>query len=188
MAGRGIIMLDRDGTIIKEKHYLSDPNDLELLPKTAVGLRRLRAMGYGLVVVTNQSPINRGIFSVAQLHLIHQRLRDILHQEGIDLDAIYYCPHTPDDECACRKPADGMILRAARDLQFDPAQSFMIGDKICDLLAGRKVGATTLLVRTGYGAELEAHTPNPSAADYIVDDLQQASTIIECTGSSTKAA
>lgn len=188
MAGRRVIMLDRDGTIVKEKHYLSDPNDLELLPKTAAGLRHLRTMGFGLVVVTNQSPINRGFFSVAQLDLIHQRLRDLLHQEGIDLDAIYYCPHTPDEGCKCRKPAEGMILRAARDLQFDPAQSFMVGDKICDLQAGRNVGATTLLVRTGYGAELESHTPNPSEADYIVDDLQQAATIIENSGRSISAA
>ncbi len=171
------IMLDRDGTIIVDRHYLSDPRGIELLPGALKGLRSLSNMGMGLVVVTNQSAIGRGMFDLERLHSIHQRLVDLLKQEGVELDGIYYCPHTPEDECNCRKPQVGMVRRAAMDLGFDPAESFMIGDKLCDVELGARVGATTILVRTGYGACVEAE--GLVRADHVVDDLCAAADVVQ---------
>jgi len=168
-------VLDRDGTIIVERNYLSDPDEVELLPGAAEGLRQLRALGLGLVVVTNQSAIGRGYFDEARLERIHQRLRERLAAEGVQLDGIYFCPHLPDDECGCRKPRTGLMERAARELGFDPAAAFVIGDKPCDVEMGRRVGATTFLVRTGYGAQHEGATP----ADYVVDGVAEAAQVIQ---------
>lgn len=171
---RRFVVLDRDGTVIVERHYLSDPDQVELIPGAAGGLRQLRAMGLGLVVITNQSAIGRGFFDEARLEQIHQRLRELLAAEGVQLDGIYFCPHLPDEDCGCRKPRIGLIERAATELDFDPAAAFVIGDKPCDIELGRSVGATTLLVRTGYGASVEGATP----ADYVVDGLEEAAPVI----------
>ena len=169
--------LDRDGTVIAERHYLSDPEQVELLEGAADGLRRLRALGLGLVLVTNQSAVGRGYFDLARLEEIHRRLRELLDAEGVALDGIYYCPHTPDAGCACRKPRPEMLRAAARELGFDPAQAFVVGDKECDVELGRGVGATTLLVRTGYGARLADE--GKASADYVVDDLTEAARVVE---------
>ncbi|MEW6658107.1 MAG: D-glycero-beta-D-manno-heptose 1,7-bisphosphate 7-phosphatase [Thermodesulfobacteriota bacterium] len=170
------VLLDRDGTINKECHYLSDPDQIRLIPGAAEGLRQLMAMGLGLVVITNQSAIGRGYFDEQRLRLIHERLCSLLSARGVILDGIYFCPHTPDDDCSCRKPRPGLIERAARDFGFDPRQSFVIGDKPCDIELGQRVGATSILVRTGYGAQVESR--QEIAVDYIVDDLQAAAGII----------
>ncbi|PZO41458.1 MAG: HAD family hydrolase [Pseudanabaena frigida] len=172
MSLKHFAVFDRDGTIIKECHYLSDPALVELLPSAAEGMRQLQAMGLGLVVVTNQSPINRGLFDEKRLEEIHQRLRLLLTNEGVHLDGIYYCPHLPEERCACRKPNSGMVDRAVQDLDFDPIASFVIGDKPCDIELGQQIGATTFLVRTGYGAKVEAD--GYAKADYIVDNLKDA--------------
>jgi D-glycero-D-manno-heptose 1,7-bisphosphate phosphatase len=169
-------ILDRDGTIIAERHYLSDPEQVELLPGASLGLRQLAQMGLGLVVVTNQSGIGRGFFDRDRLEQIHQRMQDLLAAEGVDLDGIYFCPHIPADACQCRKPRAGLVERAARDLGFDPKESFAIGDKPCDIELGQRVGATTFLVRTGYGAQVAAG--NEAQPDYVVDDLSEAQKII----------
>jgi D-glycero-D-manno-heptose 1,7-bisphosphate phosphatase len=171
------VALDRDGTVIAERHYLSDPQQVELLGGAADGLRRLRELGLGLVLVTNQSAVGRGYFDLARLEEIHRRLRELLADEGVTLDGIYYCPHTPDEGCACRKPRPHMLEAAARELGFDPARAFVVGDKECDVELGRGVGATTLLVRTGYGARLDAE--GKAGADYVVDDLTEAARVVE---------
>ncbi|MCI0461149.1 MAG: HAD family hydrolase [Gemmataceae bacterium] len=174
---RRFVVLDRDGTLIVERHYLSDPGQVELLPGVAAGLSRLRDLGLGLVVVTNQSGVGRGYFDEARLDLIHQRLTDLLHVEGVRLDGIYSCPHRPEDGCECRKPRPGLLRQAAEQLGFDARASFVIGDKPCDVELGRAVRATTLLVRTGYGAQF---AKDPTVApDHVVDDLGQAATAIE---------
>ena len=149
------VVLDRDGTIIEEKHYLSDPGDVELIPGAAKGLRQLREMDLGLVVITNQSGIGRGYFDGARLDLIHQRVSELLALEEVYLDGFYHCPHLPEDNCLCRKPRTGLLELAAKDLDFDPQAALVIGDKASDVEMGQRVGATTLLVRTGYGAEVE---------------------------------
>ncbi len=120
MSQRRFVVLDRDGTINVDRHYLSDPDQMELLSGATAGLRAMRAMGLGLVVVTNQSAIGRGYFDLARLEEIHNRLRDLLAAERVELDGIYVCPHLPDDGCDCRKPLPGLLRRAAAELAFDP--------------------------------------------------------------------
>jgi D-glycero-D-manno-heptose 1,7-bisphosphate phosphatase len=175
MMQRRFVVMDRDGTLIVERHYLSDLEQVELLPNVAEGLRQLSAMGLGLVVLTNQSAIGRGFFDEARLEQIHQRLRELLAAEGVQLDGIYFCPHLPDDHCECRKPRTGLMERAAKELGFDPAAAFVIGDKPCDVELGQRVGATTFLVRTGYGAQHEGAT----SADYVVDGVAEAAQVIQ---------
>ena len=166
---RHFVILDRDGTLIQERHYLSEPEQVELIPGVAEGLRQLRQMGLGLVVVTNQSGIGRGFFDQGALERIHRRMNELLASEGAWLDKIYFCPHRPEEGCSCRKPAPGLVERAARELGFEPCAGFAIGDKACDVELGQRVGMTTFLVRTGYGArEIENGGVRP---DYIVDDL-----------------
>lgn len=170
---RRFVLIDRDGTLNVEKDYLSDPAKLELTTGAGAALARLQQNGYGLVVLTNQSGIARGYFSLAQLDAIHARLRSLLANSGIQLDGIYLCPHGPDEDCPCRKPRSGMVDQAVKDLGFDPRQAFMIGDKLADLQLGRAVGATTILVRTGYGRKTEESLPN-GLADHTADDLAAA--------------
>lgn len=177
MKRRRFVVLDRDGTIIVERQYLSDPRQVELIPGAASGLRQLSEMGLGLIVITNQSAVGRGFFDEDRLDLIHQRLCELLEAEGVHLDDIYVCPHRPEDDCPCRKPRPGLIELAAKELDFDPQACFVIGDKACDIELGRRVGATTLLVRTGYGAQVAAETM--VTPDYVVDDVWGAAQVME---------
>lgn len=174
---RRFVLLDRDGTVIVEKHYLSDPDDVELIEGAAAGLRRLAALGLGLVLVTNQSGLARGYFDRERLDAIHRRLALRLGEHDVQLDGIYFCPHHPDAGCDCRKPRPGMAERAAAEHGFDPRRCFVVGDAAGDVGLGRTLGATTLLVRTGYGAETEARAD--TAADHVVDDLGAAARRIE---------
>ncbi len=173
-APRRFVLIDRDGTLNVEKHYLSDPDQLELTPGAGAAIRRLREAGFGICVVTNQSGIARGYFGLDRLAEIHERLTAMLAAEGAAIDGIYICPHGPEEECACRKPLPGMIEQAAAEHGFDPASAFVIGDKPADVDMGRAVGATTFLVRTGYGRRHEADTK----ADYVVDTLAAAADVI----------
>lgn len=177
MTRRRFVVLDRDGTIIVERVYLSDPDKVELIPEAARGLRNLSEAGLGLIVITNQSGIGRGFFDAARLGLIHRRLRALLESEGVYLSGIYCCLHTPEDDCPCRKPRPYLLESAANELDFDPQECFVIGDKPCDIELGQQVGATTFLVRTGYGAQVaEEGTATP---DYTVDGLIEAAEVIQ---------
>jgi D-glycero-D-manno-heptose 1,7-bisphosphate phosphatase len=176
-SAKRVVVLDRDGTVNVEKQYLSDPAQVELVPGAAEGLRHLASLGLDLIVITNQSGVGRGYFSQQTLDQIHERLGECLEAEGVELGAIYVCPHVPSDACACRKPRTALLERAARERGFDPREAFVIGDKSLDMEFGRRAGSTTLLVRTGYGAEAAAEIGLP--ADYIVDDLREASRVIE---------
>ncbi len=177
MAKRRFVVLDRDGTVIFDRHYLSDPSEVQLLPGSAAGLRSMRELGLGLVVITNQSAIGRGIINKAQLDLIHKRVDELLEREGVFLDGIYFCPHLPEEECDCRKPAPALLRSAAQELNFDPSQSFVIGDKVCDIELGRRVGATTILVRTGYGEQFEKG--ENTQPDFTVNDLKEAAEVMK---------
>jgi len=167
MSFRPFVVLDRDGTVVEERVYLSDPRELALLPGAAEAMRHFRTMGFGLIIITNQSAIARGFFNEAQLSRIHQELSRLLRTECVELDGIYFCPHKPEDHCGCRKPEPGLINLASKELRIDLRSSVVIGDKACDIELGRQVGATTILVRTGYGAQSESSV----TADYVVDDL-----------------
>lgn len=177
MRPKRFVLLDRDGTIIKECHYLSDPQQVELLAGVAEGLRRMQELGLGAIAVTNQSGIGRGFFDEKRLREIHQRMLELLAIENVYLEDIYFCPHTPADSCSCRKPLPGLVEQAAEKYGFNPQDSFVIGDKPCDIELGQRVGAITFLVRTGYGAEVA--TSQTAAPDYVVDDLLEAAQIIE---------
>jgi len=177
MNQRRFVLLDRDGTIIEERCYLADPRQVEVIPGAVEGLRQLSQLGLGLAVVTNQSGVARGLLDLARLNSIHDRMRELLAAEGVRLDAIYSCLHAPQDDCACRKPRPGMVQAAASELSFEPREAFVIGDKACDIQLGQAVGATNLLVRTGYGALTAAEAA--TTPDYVVDNLQQAALTIE---------
>ena len=173
-----VVFLDRDGTINREVHHLSDPAQLELLPGVAKGLRRLRARGCSLVVVSNQSPIGRGMFTEDRLREINARLGEMLADEGIEIAGWYWCPHLPEAGCTCRKPAPGMFFRARDELGVILDGSWMIGDRLSDLQAGRQAGAKTILVATGYGAGESLLPARAECVDHFVPSLTEAADVI----------
>lgn len=147
------IFLDRDGTIIEEKNYLADPDQVVLLDGAVAGLRAMSRHAMPLVVISNQSGVGRGYFSFDQAEAVRLRLEQMLAKEGIEVAGWYMCPHTPEAQCMCRKPLSGMIDAAARDLDLAPARSFVIGDKRCDLDLASAIGARGILVTTGHGVD-----------------------------------
>ena len=177
MGNRRFVILDRDGTLIKERHYLSDPEGVELFSSTGPGLRALRRLGLGLCIVTNQSGVGRGYFDESSLGTVHRRLVALLAEEGVHLEAIYHCPHAPEERCLCRKPGTEMVERATEELGLDPTTSFVVGDSRIDMELGRRIGATTILVRTGYGTQVAAGSE--VTPDHVVEDIGEASLIIQ---------
>jgi len=153
--------LDRDGTLIEERNYLDDPGQVALAPGVPEALRLLRDAGYRLIVISNQSGIARGYFTLEQLKAVERRVGELLAEQGLSLDANYYCFHHEKGvipeftrPCDCRKPKPGLLLQAVRDFSLDPAQCLMIGDKVSDLQAGYAAGCrAAALVRSGHGAE-----------------------------------
>jgi heptosyltransferase-2 len=143
------IFLDRDGTLNPDPGYIRLPDQFELFPGVAQALAKLVRAGARLIVVTNQSGIARGLFSIGDLEAIHAKLRRLLDEAGVSLDAIYVCPHHPDDSCECRKPNRGLIDRAVIERQVDLARSYLIGDQARDMELARRVGARSILVTTG---------------------------------------
>jgi D-glycero-D-manno-heptose 1,7-bisphosphate phosphatase len=168
------VLIDRDGTLILEKHYLFDPDQLELIPGAVPALKRLKEAGWGICMVTNQSGIARGYFDIGQLGKVHQRLTEMLARFDVELDGIYLCPHSPDDHCDCRKPLPGMIHQAMAVHGFNPRQAWVIGDKEVDIGLARAVGAKGILVRTGYGKLYESETK----ADFVANDIAAAVDLI----------
>lgn len=160
--GTRAVFLDRDGTLIDDVGYLADPNGVRLVPGAAAALAELRALGYGLAVVSNQSGIGRRLISRSAALAVHQRFVDELERVGIRLDDIRYCSHTPSEGCACRKPLPGLILDAARELGADLAASFVVGDKPVDVEAGSRAGCATVL--------LASETPDGCEPDYLARD------------------
>ena len=175
--GRRYAILDRDGTIIEDRHYLSDPNQVELTTAAAQGLLRLAEMDLGLVVITNQSGIGRGYFEQQDLNAVNQRMCGLLEAQGVQLSGIYCCPHIPQDACSCRKPRTGLLEKAADELHFDPSTCFVIGDKASDIELGQMIGATTFLVTTGYGAQVVQRMA--AAPDYTAGNLDEVSELIQ---------
>ncbi len=141
-----VAILDRDGTIVVDRGYLGDPAGLEFEPGAAEGLNWLYSHGYRLVVITNQSGVGRGYFPAERLDAMNARLKVMVEEAGARLEGIYACPHAPDAGCACRKPALGLMTRAAADLGFDPASAVVLGDKESDIEFGRRAGARTVLI------------------------------------------
>ncbi len=143
---KGIVFLDRDGTLLKDSPYGSDPRDVELMPGVGEGLAELQRAGYRLVMVTNQQGIGLGYFSVREFIAVNSALFRLLTPFGVTISRIYYCPHTPADVCDCRKPAPGMLLRALREFGVEAERCFMIGDRDVDAVAGAVAGCRPVLV------------------------------------------
>lgn len=169
---RKYVLLDRDGTIIVNKHYQKDPDETELLPFAREGLDKLRSAGFALAVITNQSGIARGLLTRSDLAAVNKSMVDLLGGGDTYFAGIYYCPHGPDDQCSCRKPGTGLVNAAASELGFAMCDCYVIGDNLCDMELGKSLGAPTILVRTGHGAKAEKE--GETKPDYVADNLLDA--------------
>lgn len=182
---RAAVFLDRDGTLIEDVGYLHRLDQMALFPWTIDSVRALNRAGLPVVVITNQSGIARGMFDEAFVEETHRLLSARLAAGGARVDAYYYCPHHPAGtveaytrQCDCRKPARGMVDRAARDLGLDPSRSFVVGDTWLDVGVARAVGARGIMVRTGGGAFHEGRGSKETSADAVVDNLAAAASWI----------
>jgi D-glycero-D-manno-heptose 1,7-bisphosphate phosphatase len=179
-----MVILDRDGTVVFDRHYLADPAGLEFLPGAAEGLALLHSQGHRLVLITNQSGIGRGLFTEAQLAAVHTRLRQMMSEVGAPLAGIYYCPHAPEADCGCRKPRSELFWRAAAELEFEPSEAVVVGDKGSDVEFGARVGARTILIAPETAPGI-GPGPEPIALgrqlkpDYVAADLVQAANAIQ---------
>lgn len=166
------VFLDRDGVLTEEKSYIASTEDLNIFPYTKECIRKIHEKGYYAIVITNQSGVARGLFTEEKLKEMNKYL---MQQTGVD--AVYYCPHHPDGKvekyrkiCRCRKPDTGMLEAACMEFEIDMENSYMVGDRAGDILAGQNAGVKTVLVESGYGtAGLECET----MADYVMLDLRK---------------
>ena len=169
------VFLDRDGTIVEDKDYLSDPDKLEIIPGALEALRRLHDAGFKLFIVTNQSGIGRGYYTEADMHRVNARLMDELGRYGVRFEKIYYAPEAPEQPSRGRKPSPQFLFDARDEFGIDLSQSYMIGDKLGDVECGRNAGVKkSILVRTGYGAECERAEPQKLGPANVVNSLVEA--------------
>jgi D-glycero-D-manno-heptose 1,7-bisphosphate phosphatase len=173
------IFIDKDGTLIPDIPYNVDPEKISLQEGALQGLRQLQDAGFLLIIISNQSGVARGIFKEEALLPVQQKIESLLSEKGVVLDGFYYCPHYPNAvvkeyaiECDCRKPQPGMLLKAARDLEIDLSQSWMIGDILNDVEAGKKAGCKTVLIMNG-NSEEKSDTP-VRTPDYKSKNIEEA--------------
>jgi D-glycero-D-manno-heptose 1,7-bisphosphate phosphatase len=168
------LFLDRDGTLIEDRHYLADPAGVALIPGAGEALARIGQAGIPVVVVTNQSGIGRGLFGEEEFRAVQRRLEEELAAHGARLDAVYHCPHAPDADppCDCRKPLPGLFQRAARDLELELEGSWFVGDRLRDVLPGLELGGRAALLVTGDAGEAAPEgVPVFSAWEPLADAL-----------------
>jgi D-glycero-D-manno-heptose 1,7-bisphosphate phosphatase len=169
------VFLDRDGTINVDRHYLSKPEQFELIPGAGPALRRLLDAGLRLFIVTNQSGIGRGYYTEADLHAVNARMNELLTPFGVTFEKIYFSPESPEQPSRNRKPSPQSLFDARAEFGLDLAQSYMVGDKIIDVETGWNAGcAASVLVRTGYGAETERKEAARLTRAIVADDLPAA--------------
>jgi D-glycero-D-manno-heptose 1,7-bisphosphate phosphatase len=171
------IFIDRDGVINEDRaDYVKAWNEFQFIPGSLNALRRLTDSGYRIIVITNQSVINRNMVSPKDLEEIHNNMAKAIADHGGRVESIFFCPHTPDDGCDCRKPAPGLLRQAQAKYHMDLAHTCMIGDSFKDILCARKAGCgKAILVRTGYGKETEQQCLQKGLSpDHIADDLNKA--------------
>jgi D-glycero-D-manno-heptose 1,7-bisphosphate phosphatase len=169
------VFLDRDGTLIEEKDYLSDPQGVVLFPGVGRALRRLMDAGLKLVVVTNQSGIGRGYYAEAGMHRVNRRMQDLLRTDGVQFEAIYFAPEAPDQPSRGRKPQPQFLFDARDAHAIDLTRSFMVGDKRADLECGWNARVRqSILVRTGYGRQTERDLGTDVGRTVVVADLAEA--------------
>jgi len=179
------VFLDRDGTVLELVEYLHEPEQVALTEGAAEAIRKLNGSDHLVFLVTNQSGVARGMFTPEDVDAVHLRMDELLSGAGAHIDDIYICPHHPTEgdgpftrECDCRKPAPGLILEAAREYGLTLEHSYLVGDNSSDMAAGKAAGVTTILVRTGYGREVEGRLTGDEAPDHVVDDLSAAVKLI----------
>ena len=168
------VFVDRDGTIARDVHYCSHPKDFELMEGAAEAIRLLNQHDFKVIIVTNQSGIARGYFDEVMLMTIHRKMKEELARKDAFIDAIYFCPHHPEDNCSCRKPQPGMILRALADYDIDLKSSFVVGDLQMDIDLGRAVGCKTILV-TQEGQKVDI---TEAKSDYVAPTIYDAAVLL----------
>lgn len=167
--------LDKDGTIVEDPHYMVDESQLKIIPGAIESIKRLRELGFKIIVVTNQSQVGRGMITEDKLKSIMNRMDEMFRNKGAIIDRIYYCPHHPDIGCSCRKPSSLLFEQAKKDFDIDFTKSYLIGDLYSDILAAKKIGCKSILVLTGYGKiSLPGCFP-----DYVANNIKDAFDIIE---------
>jgi len=168
------VFLDRDGTLIVEKHYLHQPEEVELFPGAGAALKRLADAGYKLLIVTNQSGIGRGYYTLADAERVNEHVCNLLAKEGVRFEKVYIAPEAPDQPSRGRKPSPQFLFDARDEFHLNLAESYMVGDKLIDLECGWNAGVkSSILVRTGYGAELEKESPAELSRARVVNDLTE---------------
>lgn len=184
-SGRKAVFLDRDGTIIKQVELMHSVDELRLLSGAARAIGAFNNLGFLVVVVTNQPVVARGIIAPKEVDNIHAVLIERLNGRGAKIDAVYFCPHHPEAtmpkfrlRCRCRKPEPGMILKGLKNLNINPKKSFMVGDALIDMVAGKKAGLKTILVKTGPGHARLDEKYKDVKPDFIVKNLLQAVKIV----------
>jgi len=148
------VFLDRDGVLNKNKDdYVKNISELEIFPFISESIKKLQSVGFKIIVITNQSAINRGLMTETHLNKIHEKIQSFLIQHNTKIDYFYYCPHTPTENCSCRKPKTGLLLKAIDDFSIDINNSWFIGDRDSDIQAGRSVGCKTLKIQNNFNLE-----------------------------------
>ena len=169
------VFLDRDGTLNVDRNYLSNPAELVIIPGTGPALRGLMDAGFLLFIVTNQSGIGRGYYTLADMHAVNERLCVELACDGVRFEKIYFAPESPESPSRGRKPSPEFLFDARDEFGLDLAQSYMVGDKLIDVQCGWNAGVKkSILVRTGYGAEVEKSSSTVLKPAVIVDDMRAA--------------
>ncbi|HZO85654.1 MAG TPA: HAD family hydrolase [Verrucomicrobiae bacterium] len=173
--GNKAVFLDRDGTLIEDKDYLSRPEEVVIYPGVPDALRRLANAGFKLVIVTNQSGVGRGYFTLADVENVHRYLSDELQRHGVRFERIYVAPEAPDQASRGRKPSPQFLFDARDEFGIDLTRSYIVGDKLIDLACGWNAGVKrAILVRTGYGHKVEAQKTSELARAVVVDDFATA--------------
>jgi D-glycero-D-manno-heptose 1,7-bisphosphate phosphatase len=169
------IFLDRDGTIIEERNYISRPEEVVILAGAAAALQDFQAEGFRLFIVSNQSGVGRGYFTLADVEKVNEHIRQEVGRKGVKFEKIYVAPEAPDVPSRGRKPSPQFLFDARDEFGIDLAQSYMVGDKLIDLQCGWNAAVKkSILVRTGYGAQVEREFADKLRAALIVDDLPAA--------------
>ena len=167
-----VVFIDRDGTLVEEKHFLSKVEEVNFIPGSIEAVKTFKGVGYKVVAISNQSGVGRKILTEKMVETISDYIQSELTKKGARLDGNYYCPHHPDDNCACRKPEAGLLKKASEQLNLDLNDAIIVGDKLSDVLLGKRIGAKTILVLTGYGkGELEKIQSNSKESQFLKPDF-----------------
>lgn len=175
------IFLDRDGviSIFTPNDYIKNWDEFAFIDGAIEGLKKLYSNGYHLVIISNQSGINKGLFTIEDLQDITQRMKDILKKEGVELAGVYYCVHTAEENCDCRKPKTGLFEKAKKDIgEINFSDTYFIGDSDIDVIAGKNIGVKTILVLTGKTKSVEETENWETKPDFIFDNLKEAANFI----------